>query len=752
MKKRLLSNLRIATALFLSVFSSNLLPVAVAYASDQPKPVYDVPTDGKLTICHSHQPNASNGNGLGPQDNPYNQETVSMDAVDGDGNSDHTGHTGVTTGQTTHVFHPGDLSWGDIIPAYAEYSETHGNNTTTYPAYAGLNWTAEGKAIYYSGCTVTTPTEMDATGEVSVSGPTCESNSVAEVANLANATLSGELDQSVGAHTATFLAVSGHQFSNGATTWEVPYTIEAQLTGEQCEEALTPATPGIVEATDVCGVQNDTFTIPTTEGVDYTIDGTVILAGEHPADGTVTIIAVAQPTYTLTDGYTFTKTFSNKPCVAPCEVPSNGGVITQNTPGWALSDQGAEFVNDGVAFSSNDWSDSYIYSTESYPISEAMNLGWTTESPIPSGTGTAIIFTTSSGANIHYEPSPVYTDDFWTNTPGVLPANGGGQGGPYSGTLQDLLDTAGDLTVVKTYFYFGSPTQNNIVLTSLSFNCATYTFDEHVQCGCDGEEETKNPVVDIDKSQPCIPYGQITGAFTVKVTNPNDASLTYRVEVNGDANDDAQSAVIPGGGNHTFTFSGYAAGTHTVEVFKGTSSLTAPLNIEDPSVEPLVTKTVKLDNCPPPTDVCPTVQGIQTDDRLCPPTPPVDVCPNVPGNQTDRDECGQTQGDTDVCPNITGSQTTVPVGKVKDSQGNCVTDICPNLTGIQTTLPAGFTQVNGDCVQPVGGQGQGQVLGTTLPATIPATGGTTMPNPLVSLVAAFLTYVFLYRRNRRAEV
>jgi uncharacterized repeat protein (TIGR01451 family) len=62
---------------------------------------------------------------------------------------------------------------------------------------------------------------------------------------------------------------------------------------------------------------------------------------------------------------------------------------------------------------------------------------------------------------------------------------------------------------------------------------------------------------------------------------------------------------------------------------------------------------------------------------------------------------------TDVCPNIEGNQATVPAGMVKDEQGNCVTppppptDVCPNIEGSQATVPAGMVKDGqGNCVTP----------------------------------------------------
>ena len=62
---------------------------------------------------------------------------------------------------------------------------------------------------------------------------------------------------------------------------------------------------------------------------------------------------------------------------------------------------------------------------------------------------------------------------------------------------------------------------------------------------------------------------------------------------------------------------------------------------------------------------------------------------------------------TDVCPNIDGNQATVPDGMVKDEQGNCVTppppptDVCPNIEGNQAEVPDGLVKdEQGNCVTP----------------------------------------------------
>lgn len=76
---------------------------------------------------------------------------------------------------------------------------------------------------------------------------------------------------------------------------------------------------------------------------------------------------------------------------------------------------------------------------------------------------------------------------------------------------------------------------------------------------------------------------------------------------------------------------------------------------------------------------------------------------------------------TDVCPNIDGMQTTVPAGMVKDTNGNCVVDVCPNLDQMQDKVPAGYQKdANGNCVI---------IPGTTPPTVVPANKTVSAPLP-----------------------
>ncbi|MHA7274476.1 CAP domain-containing protein [Arthrobacter sp. TMT4-20] len=66
----------------------------------------------------------------------------------------------------------------------------------------------------------------------------------------------------------------------------------------------TTVTPAPVVFTDKDGTSQDTITIPSTEGVEYTIGDTRTPAGTYPGKGYVIVYAKAKPTYIIRDGAT----------------------------------------------------------------------------------------------------------------------------------------------------------------------------------------------------------------------------------------------------------------------------------------------------------------------------------------------------------------------------------------------------------------------------------------------------------------
>jgi hypothetical protein len=84
----------------------------------------------KVTICHRTDADS----------NPYVVETVDIasagEAMDAKGHASHTGPVWQAGDQAAHI------KWGDIIPPYTYFGFS----------FPGLNWTAQGMAIYNNGC------------------------------------------------------------------------------------------------------------------------------------------------------------------------------------------------------------------------------------------------------------------------------------------------------------------------------------------------------------------------------------------------------------------------------------------------------------------------------------------------------------------------------------------------------------------------------------------------------------------------
>lgn len=62
---------------------------------------------------------------------------------------------------------------------------------------------------------------------------------------------------------------------------------------------------------DVDGTSADTYTVPTTDGVIYTVGGSLVAPGTYPATGTVTVVATAAPGYELAGTTQFSHTFTD---------------------------------------------------------------------------------------------------------------------------------------------------------------------------------------------------------------------------------------------------------------------------------------------------------------------------------------------------------------------------------------------------------------------------------------------------------
>jgi len=114
---------------FSAAIAVSASPVAMAESHQNT----DTDTDHKVTLCHATDSNT----------NPYVTITVDTNAAGGgnnDGVGGHASHTGPIWNATLKDQH---IKWGDIIPSF-----DFGNGDS----FAGLNWTAEGQAIFNNDC------------------------------------------------------------------------------------------------------------------------------------------------------------------------------------------------------------------------------------------------------------------------------------------------------------------------------------------------------------------------------------------------------------------------------------------------------------------------------------------------------------------------------------------------------------------------------------------------------------------------
>ncbi len=99
-----------------------------------------------------------------------------------------------------------------------------------------------------------------------------------------------------------------------------------------CAAETVTATPPVF--TDKTGTADDTYTVPSKVGVEYSVGDVVKPAGTYPGTGTVTVTARAESGYVLegttTWTYTFTVTAANKIGTSPPSAPSNA--VTPSAP------------------------------------------------------------------------------------------------------------------------------------------------------------------------------------------------------------------------------------------------------------------------------------------------------------------------------------------------------------------------------------------------------------------------------------
>lgn len=108
-------------------------------------------------------------------------------------------------------------------------------------------------------------------------------------------------------------------------SWGTAYKL---VKNQDCPEAqtVTPAAPTFTDAT--CDNDGGSYTIPSTPGVDYQVNGKTVPVGTYPATGKVTIKAVAQAGYVLQGDTSWSHKFQSAEDCERVVVPKAPTVVT----------------------------------------------------------------------------------------------------------------------------------------------------------------------------------------------------------------------------------------------------------------------------------------------------------------------------------------------------------------------------------------------------------------------------------------
>ena len=188
--------------------------VITAAALIGPGTAFATPPDPghQVTICHRTNSDS----------NPYVVITVDYSGADGSlvhdsGNGDHTNHLGPVFDFDNQPPPPhNEDQWGDIIPPYDWAGDEH-HAPGSYP---GLNWTAQGQAIWNAGCGQPTTTSQTTTATSTATSTTTSQTTTSQTTTSQTTTSQTTTSQT----TTSSAATSGSQTTSGASSTTVAAT------------------------------------------------------------------------------------------------------------------------------------------------------------------------------------------------------------------------------------------------------------------------------------------------------------------------------------------------------------------------------------------------------------------------------------------------------------------------------------------------------------------------------------------------
>ncbi len=387
MKKGLIASLRVGLAAFVMLFATNLLPLAAASALTDGPP----PAEPRFTICHatasvSHPydeitvPQSAvdgvAGSSVNGQPDHYSEHNDPLfnplTTHQGDKWGDiipavpsyHSGlnlsvaglailanhcdiPTPAPTGTPIFTVLTCDANGSYTIPTTegVRYLVDHSivaAGTHTVPAAGTVTVTAEPLPGFTltgldswtftftapTGCT--TPTRVTA-GVVTFNDGCGIENDSYTIPNTPNVTYKiGTSVLSAGEHSATGTVTIIAYAVDPGYVLTAPYTFTHDFTNVPCVTPPTPV-PTVAPTSANLTCNNDgSYTIPTTVGVRYLVDNSIVAAGPHTvaAAGTVTVTAEALTGFTLTGPASWTFTFTTP---TDCTTPGLGGGDTNGT-------------------------------------------------------------------------------------------------------------------------------------------------------------------------------------------------------------------------------------------------------------------------------------------------------------------------------------------------------------------------------------------------------------------------------------
>ncbi|MCM3661082.1 DUF1349 domain-containing protein [Georgenia satyanarayanai] len=162
-----------------------------------------------------------------------------------------------------------------------------------------------------------------------------------------------------------------------------------RVVGDEQPEPVE-VTPAAVTFTDASGTENDTYTVPAVQGVEYLVGGKVVAAGSHKATGTVTVTARAMEGFVLAEGarteWTFTFTTGGgepEPVeVTPAAVTFTDAAGTKDDTYTVPAVQGVEYLVGGKVVAAGTYKGAGAVTVtaraaEGFVLAEGASTQWT---------------------------------------------------------------------------------------------------------------------------------------------------------------------------------------------------------------------------------------------------------------------------------------------------------------------------------------------------------------------------------------